>query len=49
MPTAPTGVDYLGLIRQRRERELERRIDYRHLRPVDGAADDDNDDKEMTG
>ena len=48
-PAEPTGVDYLGLIRQRRERELERRIDYRHLPTLDGAASADNDDKEMTG
>jgi putative transposase len=50
-PAEPTGIDYLGLIRQRRERELQQRIDYRHLPAVDGAADDNHDDdgKEMMG
>jgi putative transposase len=48
-PAAPTGIDYLGLIRQRRERELQKRIDYRHLPASDGADDDENDDKEMMG
>ena len=43
----PTGIDYLGLVRQRRERELERRIDYRHLPPGDSAGNDN--DEEMTG
>jgi putative transposase len=48
-PAAPTGIDYLGLIRQRRERELQKRIDYRHLPAPDGARGDENDDnKEMT-
>jgi putative transposase len=48
-PAEPTGIDYLGLIRQRREQELQQRIDYRHLPAVDGAADpDENDSKEMT-
>jgi putative transposase len=45
-PAAPTGIDYLGLIRQRRERELQKRIDYRHLAASDGAANDENDDNE---
>lgn len=46
----PTGVDYLALIRQRRERELERRIDYRHLPgpPVGGAGHDQH-TKEQAG
>jgi putative transposase len=41
----PTGIDYLGLIRERRERELEQRIDYRRLPgpPADGADHDDHD------
>ena len=39
----PTGIDYLGLIRQRREQELQKRIDYRH-RPGHGARPNDNDD-----
>jgi putative transposase len=45
-PVAPTGIDYLGLIQKRRERELQQRIDYRNL-PTTG--DENNDDgKEMT-
>jgi len=51
-PAEPTGIDYLGLIRQRRERELQKRIDYRHL-PSPGSndnnADDDQDTKESIG
>jgi putative transposase len=40
----PTGIDYLGLIRERRERELEQRIDYRRLPgPPAGGADHDHD------
>jgi putative transposase len=46
---APTGIDYLGLIRQRRERELQKRIDYRHLPAPSDTADDNDDNKEMTG
>ena len=48
--TEPTGIDYLGLIRQRRERELEQRIDYRNL-PRPGNHDDihDQDRKEQNG
>jgi putative transposase len=38
----PTGIDYLGLVRERRERELEQRIDYRRL-PGPPAGDDDHD------
>jgi len=47
----PTGIDYLGLVRQRHERELNARIDYRHLPgpPAGGAEDHDHDDKEQTG
>lgn len=49
----PTGIDYLGLIRERRERELERRIDYRRLPgPAAGGADHedhDHDNKEQAG
>jgi putative transposase len=49
-PAEPTGIDYLGLIQKRRDQELQKRIDYRHLPAVDGAADnDENDSKEMTG
>ena len=48
-PGAPTGIDYLGLIRRRRERELQKRIDYRHLPAIDGAANDNTDNEEMTG
>jgi putative transposase len=48
-PGTPTGIDYLALIRARRERELQKRIDYRHLPAPDGAAGDDHDNKEITG
>jgi putative transposase len=49
-PAQPTGIDYLGLIQKRREHELQKRIDYRHLPPPgDGADHDENDSKEMTG
>jgi putative transposase len=51
-PAQPTGIDYLGLVRQRRERELEQRIDYRNLLgpPAGGADhDDDHDHKEGIG
>jgi putative transposase len=41
-PGKPTGVDYLSLIRQRRERELQKRIDYRNL-PRPGSDDHDHD------
>jgi putative transposase len=44
-PAEPTGIDYLGLIRQRRERELQQRIDYRHL-PSPGRGDDNVDDQD---
>ena len=47
-PAQPTGIDYLGLIQRRREQELQRRIDYRHLPGLGGADDDENDGKEMT-
>jgi putative transposase len=47
----PTGIDYLGLIRQRRARELKARIDYRHLPgpPAGGADDHNHHSKEQTG
>ena len=46
----PTGIDYLGLIRERRQRELEQRIDYRRLPgPPAGDADHDQDNKESSG
>ena len=52
-PSPPTGIDYLGLIRQRREQELRKRIDYRNLpggpQPSGGAEDDQDDSKEQTG
>ena len=50
-PPAPTGIDYLGLIRKRRERELKARIDYRNLPgpPAGGAEDHDHDNKEQLG
>jgi putative transposase len=49
-PSQSTGIDYLGLIRQRREQELQQRIDYRNLPgPPTGDADHDQDNKEQTG
>lgn len=47
----PTGIDYLRLVRERRERELDqRRIDYRRLPgPPAGDADHDHDTKESLG
>jgi putative transposase len=49
-PSQPTGIDYLSLIRKRREQELQKRIDYRHLPgPPAGGADHDQDDEEQTG
>jgi putative transposase len=47
-PVKPTGVDYLALIRKRRERELEKRIDYRNLPgpPADGAGHDQDSKQE---
>jgi putative transposase len=49
-PGAPTGIDYLGLIRKRREQELQKRIDYRHLPASDGAGNTNHDDgKENAG
>jgi putative transposase len=49
-PGQPTGIDYLGLIVKRRERELHKRIAYRHL-PGPGGHDvnHDNDPKENIG
>jgi len=43
-PAKPTGIDYLGLIRKRRQRELQKRIDYRHLPASDGAENTNEDD-----
>jgi putative transposase len=40
-----TGIDYLGLVAARRERELAQRIDYRNLPPA-GDNDNDNDNVE---
>jgi len=50
-PAEATGIDYLGLIRQRRERELQKRIDYRHLPgpPAGGAGHDQDNNKEQAG
>jgi putative transposase len=48
-PAEPTGIDYLGLIRKRRERELQKRIDYRNLPGPDGTDNDSHDSKEMKG
>jgi len=50
-PAEPTGIDYLGLIRQRRAQELERRIDYRHLPdlPAAGVGEDNDDSREQIG
>lgn len=53
-PPRPAGIDYLGLVRARHERGLERQIDYRNLPPADRTAtndDHDNNDerKEMKG
>jgi putative transposase len=50
-PSQPTGIDYLGLVRQRREQELQKRIDYRNLPgpPAGGAGHDQDDSKEQAG
>jgi putative transposase len=48
-PGAPTGIDYLALVRQRRERELQQRIDYRHLPMPGGAANHNDDTEELMG
>jgi putative transposase len=46
-PSPPTGIDYLGLIRKRRERELQQRIDYRNLPSQDaGPGNNDNDEQD---
>ena len=45
-PGTPTGIDYLSLIRKRRERELQKRIDYRNLPRPDNH---DHDRKEDAG
>jgi putative transposase len=36
-----TGIDYLGLVAARRERELQQRIDYRNLPPAGGENDEE--------
>ena len=41
---APTGIDYLGLVEQRRKRDLSRRIDYRNLPRPERANDHDGDE-----
>jgi putative transposase len=48
-PAKATGIDYLGLIRQRRERELNARIDYRNLPRPGNDIDDDQHRKESIG
>ena len=52
-PPTATGIDYLGLIRQRREQELQKRIDYRNLPggpdPAGGAENGQDDSNEQTG
>jgi len=48
-PGAPSGIDYLSLIRQRRERELQQRIDYRNLPDAGNDIDHDQDRKESLG
>jgi putative transposase len=48
-PGQPTGIDYLGLIVKRRERELNKRIDYRHLPDTGGGETNHNDGKENIG
>ena len=48
-PRQPAGVDYLSLIRKRREQELEQRIDYRHLPRPGSDNDHDQDNKEQAG
>ena len=47
-PPQPTGIDYLSLIRKRREQELQKRIDYRNL-PGHDAGHDEQDEKEQAG
>jgi putative transposase len=50
-PSQPTGIDYLGLIRQRREQQLQKRIDYRNLpgpQRSGGAGHDQADSGEQT-
>jgi putative transposase len=37
-----TGIDYLGLVAARRERELRQRIDYRNLPPIGGSETEEN-------
>jgi putative transposase len=48
-PAEPTGIDYLGLIRQRREQELKARIDYRNLPGPSGIGNDNDESKELKG
>ncbi len=49
-PGKPTGVDYLGLVRKRREQELQKRIDYRNLpRPPADDHDHNHNHKEQAG
>jgi len=52
-PPQPTGIDYLGLVRQRREQELQKRIDYRNLPGQDARPNNNDDDahnnKEQAG
>lgn len=48
-PGKPTGIDYLGLVRKRREQELQKRIDYRNLPGPNGTGSDNDERKEMKG
>jgi putative transposase len=48
-PGTPTGIDYLGLVRKRREHELQKRIDYRHLPGPNGTGNDNDERKEIKG
>jgi putative transposase len=50
-PAEPTGIDYLGLVRNRREQELKARIDYRNLPgpPTARSEGNDHDNKEQAG
>lgn len=48
-PGKPTGIDYLGLVRKRREQELQKRIDYRNLPGPNGTGSDNDERKEIKG
>ena len=44
-PGKPTGIDFLGLVRKRREHELQKRIDYRNLPGPNGTGNDNDDER----